>query len=118
MSDRDVKTIQYLIYYQYAKIIARRAFGADMYHTIQGLSGDDAGDSEDGQKESYRDGADDAAHNYYHQRLDKGHNALYRAFELFLVKDGYFIADFAELSTFFARAEHLYNAGGDKGAVV
>jgi ribosomal protein S27AE len=28
MPDRDVKTIQDLIYYQYAKIIARRAFGA------------------------------------------------------------------------------------------
>ncbi len=27
MPDRDVKTIQDLIYYQYAKIIARRAFG-------------------------------------------------------------------------------------------
>ena len=26
MSDRDVKTIRDLIYYQYAKIIARRAF--------------------------------------------------------------------------------------------
>ena len=28
MPDRDVKTIQDLIYYQYAKIIVRRAFGA------------------------------------------------------------------------------------------
>jgi len=28
MLDRDVKTIQDLIYYQYAKIIVRRAFGA------------------------------------------------------------------------------------------
>jgi hypothetical protein len=28
MPDRDVKTVQDLIYYQYAKIIARRAFGA------------------------------------------------------------------------------------------
>jgi hypothetical protein len=28
MPDRDVKTIQDLIYYQYAKIIARRAFVA------------------------------------------------------------------------------------------
>ena len=28
MPDRDVKTIRDLIYYQYAKIIARRAFGA------------------------------------------------------------------------------------------
>jgi hypothetical protein len=28
MPDRDVKTIQDLIFYQYAKIIARRAFGA------------------------------------------------------------------------------------------
>ena len=28
MPDRDVKTIQDLIYYQYAKIITRRAFGA------------------------------------------------------------------------------------------
>jgi len=28
MPDRDVKTIQDLIYYQYAKIVARRAFGA------------------------------------------------------------------------------------------
>jgi len=27
MPDRDVKTIQDLIFYQYAKIIARRAFG-------------------------------------------------------------------------------------------
>ncbi len=29
MPDRDVKTIRDLIYYQYAKIIARRAFGAE-----------------------------------------------------------------------------------------
>ena len=28
MPDRDVKTIQDLIYYQYVKIIVRRAFGA------------------------------------------------------------------------------------------
>lgn len=28
MPDRDVKTIRDLIYYQYAKIIARSAFGA------------------------------------------------------------------------------------------
>lgn len=28
MPDRDKKTIRDLIYYQYAKIIARRAFGA------------------------------------------------------------------------------------------
>ncbi len=28
MPDRDVKTIRDLIYYQYAKIVARRAFGA------------------------------------------------------------------------------------------
>ena len=28
MPNRDVKTIRDLIYYQYAKIIARRAFGA------------------------------------------------------------------------------------------
>jgi hypothetical protein len=28
MPDRDVKTIRDLIYYQYAKIIARRAFSA------------------------------------------------------------------------------------------
>jgi hypothetical protein len=28
MPDRDVKTIRDLIYYQYAKIIVRRAFGA------------------------------------------------------------------------------------------
>ncbi len=28
MPDEDVKTIRDLIYYQYAKIIARRAFGA------------------------------------------------------------------------------------------
>jgi hypothetical protein len=28
MPDRDVETIRDLIYYQYAKIIARRAFGA------------------------------------------------------------------------------------------
>ena len=28
MRDRDVETIRDLIYYQYAKIIARRAFGA------------------------------------------------------------------------------------------
>jgi hypothetical protein len=29
MPDRDVKTIRDLIYYQYVKIIARRAFGAE-----------------------------------------------------------------------------------------
>jgi hypothetical protein len=29
MPDRDVKTIRDLIYYQYAKIIVRRAFGAE-----------------------------------------------------------------------------------------
>jgi hypothetical protein len=29
MPDREVETIQDLIYYQYAKIIARRVFGAE-----------------------------------------------------------------------------------------
>jgi hypothetical protein len=29
MPDRDVKTIQDLIYYQYAKIIVRRAIGVE-----------------------------------------------------------------------------------------
>jgi len=36
MPDRDVKTIQDLIYYQYAKIIARRAFGAADERKISG----------------------------------------------------------------------------------
>jgi hypothetical protein len=37
MPDRDVKTIRHLIYYQYAKIIAKSAFGADSKSTDYGF---------------------------------------------------------------------------------
>jgi len=35
MPDRDVKTIRDLIYYQYAKTIARSAFGARILRKVQ-----------------------------------------------------------------------------------
>lgn len=37
MPDREVRTIQDLIYYQYAKIIARRAFSASDGKTAKNL---------------------------------------------------------------------------------
>jgi archaeosine-15-forming tRNA-guanine transglycosylase len=36
MPDRDVKMIRDLIYYQYAKIIARRAFGGNTRTKLRG----------------------------------------------------------------------------------
>jgi hypothetical protein len=39
MPDRDVKTIQDLIYYQYAKIIERRALGFAIFDLIFGERG-------------------------------------------------------------------------------
>jgi hypothetical protein len=78
--------------------------------------GNNAGDFEDGQQQRYRDGADDASENGYHQGFNQSHNAFNRGPELFFVEDRDFIANFAEFAAFFPRAKHLDNAGSNQAA--
>src|SRR5256885_14085359 len=79
---------------------------------------DQAAELEDREDDAHGDKADDATHEDDHHGFDHGGYAFDDGFKLTGVKLGNFVEDFAQLTGFFARADHLHDRTRQQGALI